>query len=187
MSPTLAETTAERDGGAAPYQRHRPERTLLYQIIEHYYPAFLAHMAQQERPLPDYVQQEFEDYLRCGRLEHGFLRVRCDTCHAEHLVAFSCRRRGFCPSCGARRMVESAALLVDEVFPEQPVRQWGEGRPFVQWTNAARRTAGQDVRTGTRRQGRLLPPLDERTPYSPAVQQSWARCSASSIGSSPGI
>jgi len=49
------------------------------------------------------------------------LRVRCETCHAEHLVAFSCKRRGFCPSCGARRMAESAALLVDEVFPEQPV------------------------------------------------------------------
>jgi hypothetical protein len=43
--------------------------------------------------------------------------------HAEHLVAFSCKKRGFCPSCGARRMAESAALLVDEVFPEQPVRQ----------------------------------------------------------------
>jgi hypothetical protein len=27
--------------------------------------------------LPGYVEQEFEDYLKCGRLEHGFLRVRC--------------------------------------------------------------------------------------------------------------
>jgi len=45
-----------------------------------------------------------------------FLRVRCESCHAEHLVAFSCKRRGFCPSCGARRMAESAALLVDEVL-----------------------------------------------------------------------
>jgi len=130
MSPPLAEATAERDGCAAPYQRHRPEHTLLYQIVEQHYPAFVAHMAEQERPLPDYVQQEFEDYLRCGRLEHGFLRVRCDTCHAEHLVAFSCKRRGFCPSCGARRMVESAALLVDEVFPEQPVRQWVLSFPY---------------------------------------------------------
>jgi len=25
--------------------------------------------------------------------------------------------RGFCPSCAARRMAESAALLVDEVLP----------------------------------------------------------------------
>lgn len=74
--------------------------------------------------------REFEDYLKCGRLEHGFLRVRCESCHAEHLVAFSCKRRGFCPSCGVRRMVESAALLVDDVFPEQPVRQWVLSVPF---------------------------------------------------------
>ena len=82
------------------------------------------------RPLPDYVQREFEDYLRCGRLEYGFLRVRCDTRHAEHLVAFSCKRRGFCPSCGARRMAESAALLVNEVLPEQPMRQWVLSFPY---------------------------------------------------------
>ena len=48
------------------------------------------------------MQQEFEAYLKCGRLEEGFLRVRCERCHAEKLVAFSCKKRGFCPSCGAR-------------------------------------------------------------------------------------
>ena len=57
-------------------------------------------------------------------LENGFLRVKCDACSHEHLVAFSCKRRGFCPSCGARRMIESAAHLVDHVLPEQPIRQW---------------------------------------------------------------
>lgn len=39
-------------------------------------------------------------------------------------------RRGFCASCGARRMAESAALLVDEVLPEQPMRQWVLSFPF---------------------------------------------------------
>ena len=73
--------------------------------------------------LPRFVRQEFEDYLKCGLLEHGFLRVKCDGCRHEYLVAFSCKRRGFCPSCGARRMVESVAHLVDHVFPEAPVRQ----------------------------------------------------------------
>ena len=77
-----------------------------------------------------YQQREFEEFLNCGRLEHGFLRVRCETCLAEHLVAFSCKRRGFCPSCGARRMAESAALLVDEVLPQQPMRQWVLSFPF---------------------------------------------------------
>ena len=36
-----------------------------------------------------YVRSEFEAYLKCGRLEYGFLRVRCEDCHHEHLVAFS--------------------------------------------------------------------------------------------------
>ena len=96
-----AARTATRDEDASRYQRHRPEQTLLYRIVEEYYPAFAAHLAMQGRELPDYVHREFEDYLKCGSLEHGFLRVRCESCHAEHLVAFSCKRRGFCPSCGA--------------------------------------------------------------------------------------
>ena len=87
-------------------------------------------LAEQGRSLPRYVVGEFEDYLECGRLEHGFLRVRCESCHHEKLVAFSCKRRGFCPSCGARRMADSAAHLVDEVLPRRPIRQWVLSVPF---------------------------------------------------------
>jgi hypothetical protein len=130
MWPLPAGREASSGGSAPPYVRHRPERTLLYQLVEEYYPAFKAYLAAQDNALPVYVEQEFEDFLKCGRLEHGFLRVRCDTCHVEHLVAFSCKRRGFCPSCGARRVAESAALLVEEVFPKQPVRQWVLSVPF---------------------------------------------------------
>jgi hypothetical protein len=130
IMPQVAARMASRDENTGRYQRHRPEQTLLYRIVEEYYPAFAGHLAEQGRELPDYVHREFEDYLKCGRLEHGFLRVRCESCHAEHLVAFSCKRRGFCPSCGARRMAESAALLVNEVLPEQPVRQWVLSFPF---------------------------------------------------------
>ena len=54
--------------------------------------------------------KEFDDYLKCGRLEYSFLRVWCEFCHDEKLVAFSCKRRGFCPSCGARRMADNATL-----------------------------------------------------------------------------
>ena len=106
------------------YARHRPESTLLYQLVEQHYPAFRNLRAEAGRPLPDYVQEEFDAYLKCGRLEEGFLRVRCEHCHAEKLVAFSCKKRGFCPSCRARRMAETAALLADEVLPERPLRQW---------------------------------------------------------------
>jgi hypothetical protein len=114
----------------ARYERHRPEATLLYQLVETHYPAFVGALAERGRQLPAYVHEEFEAYLKCGRLEHGFIRVRCTACHAERLVAYSCKRRGFCPSCAAQRMTESAALLVDEVLPREPVRQWVLSVPF---------------------------------------------------------
>jgi hypothetical protein len=71
-------------------------------------------LAAQDRPLPVFVREAFEAYLRCGVLEHGFLRVVREHCHVERLVAFSCKQRGFCPSCGARRMAESARYLVED-------------------------------------------------------------------------
>lgn len=112
------------------YTRHRPEQTLLYKLVERYYPEFESLMTAQGKPLPSYIRSEFNDFLQCGRLEHGFLRVRCDDCHHEKLVAFSCKHRGFCPSCGVRRMVDSAALLVDEVLPKVAMRQWVLSVPF---------------------------------------------------------
>ncbi len=112
------------------YERHRPEQMLLYQLVEQHYPSFKASLESQGQSLPLYIQQEFEAVLECGRLEYGFLRVRCEDCHHERLVAFSCKKRGFCPSCGARRMAESSALLVDEVFPGVPIRQWVLSFPF---------------------------------------------------------
>ena len=56
----------------------------------------MAHLAEeQDRMLPKYVQNEFEEYLKCGILSHGFLRECCECCHHERHVAFSCKRRGF--------------------------------------------------------------------------------------------
>ena len=115
---------------SARYVRHRPETTLLYQVVREYWPEFQAKLASQGKHLPTFVCREFDEYLKCGRLEHGFLRVRCEACHHEKLVSFSCKRRGFCPSCGARRMADSAALLMDEVLPHQPMRQWVLSVPF---------------------------------------------------------
>ena len=90
MTPLLAGKDASAGAArAGEYARHRPEQTLLYQLIEAHYPAFVAHLAARERTLPVHVQRAFEAYLKCGRLEHGFLRVRCADCHAERLVAFS--------------------------------------------------------------------------------------------------
>src|SRR5262249_33607935 len=44
--------------------------------------------------------------------------------HKELLLPFSCKRRGFCPSCAGRRMAQTAAHLVERVIPWVPSRQW---------------------------------------------------------------
>jgi ribosomal protein S27E len=112
------------------HERHKPETTLLYQIVEEYWPSFQTELDRQGKSLPHFVANEFDEYLKCGKLEHGFLRVHCSSCRDEKLVAFSCKKRGICPSCGARRMADSAALLVDDVLPHQPIRQWVLSFPF---------------------------------------------------------
>lgn len=107
------------------YERRRPEEKILHCLVREHLEAFLAQAeARTGTSLPGFVRDEFEAFLECGILAHGFLRVRCAGCAHEKLVAFSCKRRGFCPSCGARRMAESAAHLVDGVIPRVPVRQW---------------------------------------------------------------
>jgi hypothetical protein len=116
--------------------------------------------------VPAYVEREFRRYLECGILAYGFARARCPDCGHDFLVAFSCKGRGLCPSCNARRMAETAAHLVDHVFPPLPVRQLGEERPIVQWTIAALRTAGQDARTGLPHQGRFQTTEVNRSPLS---------------------
>jgi hypothetical protein len=63
-------------------------------------------------------------------LAHGFARVHCDDCGHDDVVAFSCKGRGLCPSCGAARMVDTAAWLCDAVIPEVPVRQWVLSLPY---------------------------------------------------------
>lgn len=40
------------------------------------------------------------------------------------LVPFSCKSRGVCPSCNARRAHDTAIHLVERVLPRAPYRQW---------------------------------------------------------------
>ena len=55
-------------------------------MLEEYYPALTAHLQAQGTELPAYVQREFEEYLRYGRLEQGSLRVRCGSGHCTELL-----------------------------------------------------------------------------------------------------
>ncbi len=115
-------------GGAGPSYRPRaPERTLLYRLVAGDLETLRAELGSASAygtALPRHVERELEGYLRCGVRAHGFCRVLCHRCRLEHLVAFSCKGRGICPSCVGRRMADPAAHLVDRVLPRVPMRQF---------------------------------------------------------------
>src|SRR5882724_8510802 len=119
MTPSLAPAPSS-------YAPRDPSYTVLYRVVADHLETFLASLDADPdaRGLPAYVERELYGSLQCGVLAHGFLRLGCDTCHHELLLAFSCKRRGFCPSCAGRRMVQTAAHLVEQVIPWVPTRQW---------------------------------------------------------------
>ena len=114
--PVLHRAHAARPSlGAGGYVRRRPEETALYRCVERHGPAFRKR-AEEQGGLPKFVVREVEEYLSCGRLAHGCLRLSCCRCGFERLVAFSCKRRGFCPSCLGRRMTDTALHLVERIL-----------------------------------------------------------------------
>jgi hypothetical protein len=109
------------------YRPRNPEETVLHQTLSDELETFLAEAeakSPHSRGVPSFVRRELERFLTCGVLSNGFMRVWCPNCNDDLLVPFSCRGRGFCPSCLGRRMTDCAAHLVDRVIPLQPVRQW---------------------------------------------------------------
>jgi hypothetical protein len=115
---------------------------VLYNVIADHLETFLAslHDDPNAKGLPAYVEREFYDYLQCGILAYGFLRLGCESCKKEVLLAFSCMRRGFCASCAGRRMAQIAAHLVECVIPWVPTRQWVVSVPIPlrYWTAPSR-------------------------------------------------
>ena len=112
------------------YSRRHPEQGLLYRTVETYWPLFLREQEKVGRSIPIFIKDEFNKYLRCGIAEFGFVRTYCYQCRESRIVAFSCKKRGFCPSCCARRMNDEAAHLVDQVLPEVVMRQWVLSFPY---------------------------------------------------------
>jgi hypothetical protein len=94
-------------------------------LLEHL-ATFLNHAAESHdgAGIPRFVEKELRAFLKCGVLAHGLCRFRCTGCSFERLVPLSCKGRGFCPSCGGRRMTELSAHLTDHVVPFVPVRQF---------------------------------------------------------------
>ena len=106
MAQAATSTCAEQTHSDG-YAPRRPEDTLLHALVTEHWPRF-SERAEAQGGLPKFVEEEFDAYLRCGILEYGLVQLACRGCGHEMVVGFSCKRRGFCPSCLGRRIVLGA-------------------------------------------------------------------------------
>jgi Transposase zinc-binding domain len=82
------------DGAPVHYERRRPEQTTLYRLVQLQAATFVAQAeCAAGTDLPQFVKDEFDAFLECGILTHGFLRLHCGYCGHDKLVAFRCKRR----------------------------------------------------------------------------------------------
>jgi hypothetical protein len=91
--------------------------------------AFREGLAVLSMSLPKHVRQQIEGYLRCGDVRHGFMEVSCEGCPESRIVAFSCKGRGWCPSCTNRRALETG-IHVEALLPRVAHRQWTLSLPY---------------------------------------------------------
>jgi len=80
---------------------------------------------------PKFAKDEFDSFLECRILAHGFLRLRGTGCGHDKLFANSRNRRGFGLSCGLQRVAQTAAHRFEPVMPRVPVRQWVLALPIA--------------------------------------------------------
>ena len=71
------------DGAPLHYERPRPEQTTLYRLVQQHAATFFAEAAVAAgADLPQFIKDEFDAFLECGILAHGFRRCRsrCACC-----------------------------------------------------------------------------------------------------------
>jgi len=108
------------------HQRH-PERTVFYRVLFHYFERFLGEYEDRFEKEYGYfrpvIKGVVEKYLNCGNPMCGFARIRCPDCGTERLLTFSCKVRGFCPSCHAKRREEWGEWMREKLLLNVPHRQ----------------------------------------------------------------
>jgi ribosomal protein S27E len=106
--------------GRVGFKQRHPEHTVFYRVFFHYFEQFLQEYEDRfEREygfLRPVIQDVVEKYLDCGNPMCGFARIRCPDCGEERLLMFSCKTRGFCPSCHAKRREEWGEWMREELL-----------------------------------------------------------------------
>jgi len=115
-------------GSSAIYQPRNPQDSAYYHCVEDNFETFEQvyedRFERQYGFFRPYVKHVICRYLDCGILHNGFARVRCEECGHEYLLAFSCKRRHFCPSCHQKRVVEFGEWICEEVLKAVPHRHF---------------------------------------------------------------
>jgi hypothetical protein len=110
------------------YQRRNPQDSGYFRCVLDHFEQLEMNWSERYAPRygfwRSYVTDVIYRYLECGDLHFGFARVKCQECGHEYLLAYSCKRRHFCPSCHQKRVVEFGEWLCSQVLKLVPHRQW---------------------------------------------------------------
>ena len=113
---------------AQAYRARKPKASPLWQCLSRHFDEFLAGYEERYQPrygfLRPIIPEVVNKFLDCGDLERGFARVRCEHCHHEYLLAFSCKGRWFCPSCHQKKVQLFGALLTETILFPVPHRHF---------------------------------------------------------------
>jgi hypothetical protein len=80
-------------------RRNSPGDAARYGVVEQHADAFFEGHEERGGALSRFVREEFEAYLRCGRLKHGFIGAKCTGC----VVTSIWLRLGVSAAVGAHR------------------------------------------------------------------------------------
>ncbi len=100
-------STSPRDL-AAPRLEYRPRdarASPFWRLVRDHVEELLLRLRDpsDRRPSPyPSVEKALRAFLECGIHRFGAVRFRCAACGESLFVAFSCKRRGLCPSCDAK-------------------------------------------------------------------------------------
>ena len=108
----------------AAYRARSPRATSLYRLFETHFEEVRGQWEGRfERRFGfwrGFVDEQIRRYLDCGLFENGFARIRCPDCAEEYLLAFSCKTRELCPSCGSEMKV--IAFIIDHAVVDKILR-----------------------------------------------------------------
>ena len=106
------------------YRQRHPEKSVLYRVLFHHFEEFLSEYENRFQKSFGYfrpvIQKVVGKYLDCGNPFCGFARIRCQKCGKEYLLSFSCKVRGFCPSCHAKRLEEWGEWMREKLILDVP-------------------------------------------------------------------